>query len=138
MEKKQDGFWSWMMKGKSNKLFVLVLGLSLITAPVWAADYRKLKPAELKIMLENKDFFLLDVHVPEKIHIPGTDAFIDYRNIQKIVATIPAEKDAKIVIYCLSDGMSRQVARNLTRLGYTNVYQLKGGTSAFNSVSSTQ
>jgi rhodanese-related sulfurtransferase len=138
MEKKPDGFWSWMMKGKSNKLFVLVFGLSLITAPVWAAGYRMLTPAELKKMLENKDFFLLDVHVPEQIHIPGTDAFIDYRKIQKIVATIPAEKDAKIVIYCLSDGMSRLVARNLTRLGYTNVYQLKGGTSAFKSVSSTQ
>ncbi len=107
MGKKPDGFWSWMMKGKSNNLFGLVLGLSLITAPVWAADYRMLTPAELKKMLENKDFFLLDVHVPEQIHIPGTDAFIDYRKIQKIVATIPAGKDAKIVIYCLSDGMSR-------------------------------
>lgn len=122
------------MNMKLGKLFVLVLGLSLITAPVWAADYGILKPAELKQMLEKKDFFLLDVHVPEQIHIPGTDAFVDYRDIEEIIETIPQEKEAKIVIYCRSGNMSQQVAQQLADLGYTNIYDLAGGTNAFNDI----
>ena len=122
------------MNTKLGKLFVLILGISLITAPVWAADYGILNPVELKKKLENKNFFLLDVHVPEQMHIPGTDAFVDYRNIKEIIETIPPEKDVKIVIYCRSGSMSRQVAQHLADLGYTNIYHLAGGANAFNMV----
>ena len=77
---------------------------------------------------------MLDVHVPEQMHIPGTDAFVDYRNIKEIIETIPPEKDAKIVIYCRSGSMSRQVAQHLADLGYTNIYHLAGGANAFNTI----
>ena len=115
-------------------VFVILLGVTFIIAPVWADDYGILTPAELKKMMEDKDFFLMDVHVPEQEHIPGTDAFVDYRDINKIVETIPSDKDAGIVIYCRSGNMSSQVAQELADLGYTNVYHLAGGTNAFNNL----
>ena len=124
------------MNARLGKMFVLIFCVFLFAAPVWGVGYGILKPIELKNMLENKDFFLLDVHVPEQIHIPGTDAFIDYRKMKKIIGAIPAEKDSKIVIYCSMGGMSRLVARNLAGLGYTNVYHLAGGAIAFKYMSS--
>jgi rhodanese-related sulfurtransferase len=89
-------------------------------------------PGELKAILPEKDFFLLDVHIPEQAHIPGTDAFIDYRKLRQNSTRLPADKNTKIVVYCLGGGMSRKAAFDLIEMGYTKVYDLLGGTWAFN------
>lgn len=91
-----------------------------------------IKPEDLKKDLEDKDFFLLDVHIPEQTHIPGTDAVIDYRKLKENADKLPEDKDAKIVVYCRSGGMSRSSAQDLVDLGYTNVHDLEGGINAFN------
>lgn len=104
----------------------------LIAGSSWASGYQTVTPGELKAMLSDKDFFLLDVHVPEQAHIPGTDAFIDYRKIRQTSARLPADKKTKIVVYCLGGGMSRKAAFDLIQMGYTRVYDLLGGTWAFN------
>jgi len=97
-----------------------------------AGDYKELQPEDLKIMLNEKDFFLLDVHIPEQTHIPGTDAFIDYRKIKQNSDKLPADKNTKIVVYCRSGSMSKSAADDLLDIGYTNVYDLDGGIRAFN------
>jgi len=61
------------MKTPLYKWIGLILSLILLAAQGLAAEYKILKPEELKVMLANKDFFLLDVHIPEQIHIPATD-----------------------------------------------------------------
>jgi rhodanese-related sulfurtransferase len=97
-------------------------------------QFHILKPIQLKQMLEDKDFFLLDVHIPEQTHIPGTDAFIDYRKLTENLDKLPQNKNAKLVVYCRSGSMSRAAATELIELGYTNVYDLEGGINAFNSL----
>ena len=44
---------------------------------------------------------------------------------------LPKDKDAKIVLYCRSGGMSRAAAYELAEEGYTNVYDLVGGKNAY-------
>jgi len=46
-------------------------------------------------MLKNKDFFLLDVHIPEQKHIKGTDEFIPYNEIEKYKEKLPKDKKKK-------------------------------------------
>jgi len=110
----------------------LILGLTLLAVQGLAAEYKILKPEELKIILANKNFFLLDVHIPKQAHIPGTDAFIDFRKIKQNRHLLPASREAKIVVYCRGGGMSRAALRDLNELGYTNVFDLQGGTTAYN------
>ena len=49
---------------------------------------------------------------------------------------LPA-KDAPIVIYCRSGNMSAQAATELVGAGYTQVYELDGGTNAWQSAGYT-
>ena len=112
-----------------------ILVLLLLSSSAWASAYKSVTPAQLKAMLPHKDFFLLDVHVPEQKHIPGTDAFIDFRKIEQNADKLPDDKDTKIVVYCLGDMMSRKAALDLIDLGYTQVYDLLGGTWAFRQLS---
>ncbi len=97
-------------------------------------DYRTIRAATLKEALEDKHFFLIDVHVPEQEHIEGTDAIIAYDQIQDHLSELPQDKNEKIVLYCRSGSMSQQAAQTLAELGYTDVSHLDGGIQAFNSL----
>ncbi|PIR74061.1 MAG: hypothetical protein COU35_04430 [Candidatus Magasanikbacteria bacterium CG10_big_fil_rev_8_21_14_0_10_47_10] len=94
-------------------------------------SYRSITPEKFTDMLSNKDFTLIDVHIPEQEHITQTDAFIPYNEIEHSTA-LPKDKNAKIVLYCRSGGMSRAAAYTLVEDGYTNVYDLSGGVNAYN------
>jgi rhodanese-related sulfurtransferase len=91
-------------------------------------NFKNISSDELNRMLKNKDFFLLDVHIPEQKHIRGTDEFIPYNEIEKYKEKLPKDKKEKIVVYCRSGRMSEIAARELVKMGYENVYNLKGGT----------
>jgi len=122
------------MKLHSHIFVGFLIGFFLFSSAVWAGEYRVIEPSELKAMQANKDFFLLDVHIPEQVHIPGTDAFIDYRKIKENADKLPGDKKTKIVVYCRSGSMSHRAAYDLMELGYTHVYDLSGGMRAFNAI----
>lgn len=89
-------------------------------------------PADrLTAMLAAKDFVLINVHVPYEGELAQTDAFIPFDRIAEETAALPADKTAKIVLYCRSGSMSAIAARTLVGLGYTSVYNLDGGLNAW-------
>ena len=94
-------------------------------------SYTDVTPAGLSLMLANKDFPLINVHVPYEGEITKTDAFIVYSEISQHLDQLPANKDEQIVLYCRSGNMSTQAARELAQLGYTNVWNLDGGMIAW-------
>lgn len=86
---------------------------------------------EFTKLAEDDKAFVIDVHTPEQAHIPGTDAFIPYDQIQENQSQLPEDKSTPILVYCRSGGMSAQASREIAELGYTNVYDLDGGTNAY-------
>lgn len=94
-------------------------------------SYKDLTVAELQTMLTTKDFTFVNVHIPFEGNIGNTDLSIPYNEIEQNLGQLPAEKDAKIVLYCRSDRMSNIAAEKLVGLGYTNVWNLDGGMVAW-------
>ncbi len=102
------------------------------TVPVeGGGSYTDVSVDGLASMLENKDFPLVNVHVPYEGEIEGTDDFIPFDQIEQNVDKLPADKDARVVIYCRSGSMSAISARTLVELGYTDVWNLDGGMIAW-------
>ncbi|MBI3430527.1 MAG: rhodanese-like domain-containing protein [Actinobacteria bacterium] len=92
-----------------------------------ATSFNTLTSTQLAAMLQQKDFFFVNVHIPYEGEIKKTDAFIPYDKIVDNLDKLPTDKNAKIVLYCRSGRMSEIAARALTELGYTQVSHLSGG-----------
>jgi len=89
--------------------------------------YENVSPDELSVMLKNKDFVIINVHIPFAGNIAATDLSIPYDQIDQNLSQLPSDKNAKIVLYCRSGRMSTIAAEKLVSLGYTNIWNLEGG-----------
>jgi len=96
---------------------------------VTGGSYQNIAPAELNTMLKSKDFVFVNVHIPFAGNIAETDLSIPYDQIStsENLSQLPADKSAKIVLYCRSGRMSEIAAEELVALGYTNIWNLDGG-----------
>ena len=99
------------------------------TVPVTGGSYQNISPAELNTMLKSKDFVFVNVHIPFAGNIADTDLSIPYDQIStsENLSQLPADKSAKIVLYCRSGRMSAIAAEQLVALGYTNIWNVAGG-----------
>jgi rhodanese-related sulfurtransferase len=129
------------MKRTYGLLITLILLVALATAcsqaapptaepaagfPKNAAGYADISVHQLAEMLPDKDFTLVNVHIPYEGELEQTDLFIAYNRVADNLDQLP-HKDAPIVLYCRSGRMSTEAATELAALGYTNVMELNGG-----------
>ena len=98
---------------------------------VEGGSYTDVSVAEMQTMLADKDFTFVNVHIPFEGDIAGTDLSIPYDQIDQNLGELPADKDAKIVLYCRSGRMTAIAAQTLINLGYTNIWNLSGGMVAW-------
>jgi len=123
-----------------KKLFLLLLSVVVLvgcqsksvtgeTVTVTGGSYQNVASAELNTMLKSKDFVFVNVHIPFAGNIADTDLSIPYDQIStsENLSQLPADKSAKIVLYCRSGRMSAIAAEQLVALGYTNIWNLDGG-----------
>jgi rhodanese-related sulfurtransferase len=94
-------------------------------------SYTDVTPPELQTMLASKDFVFINVHIPFEGDIDATDLSIPYDEISQNLDKLPADKSARVVLYCRSGRMSDIAARELVGLGYTNIWNLAGGMVAW-------
>jgi len=100
--------------------------------------YFDISVLQLAEMILNKEFTLVNVHIPYEGELPRTDLFIpfdritDTENMKKL-----PDKNTQIVLYCRSGSMSTSAAKNLVQLGYTNIMELDGGFNAWKRAGNT-
>ncbi|HSR47722.1 MAG TPA: rhodanese-like domain-containing protein [Anaerolineales bacterium] len=119
------------MKKTVPVLILLAVVLAACQAAAPQASYTDISADELSAMFESKDFFFVNTHIPYEGEIAQTDAFIAYDDLAAYDQGFPADRDAKIVLYCRSGRMSAIAAEELARRGYTNLYNLDGGMAAW-------
>lgn len=93
---------------------------------------RKMAPAELQATLAAGDTLLINVCTSRSSgELPDTDLAIAYNRLHEAADRLPADKSARIAIYCTSGGMSKDATDALMALGYSDIIDLKGGTKAW-------
>jgi rhodanese-related sulfurtransferase len=93
--------------------------------------YYAVSVQELQTMLEEKDFTMINVHIPWQGDISQTDFRLAYDQITNKQEQLPSDKNEKILVYCLTSGMAKIAIQSLIDLGYTNLWMLEGGTTAW-------
>lgn len=99
-------------------------------APVTCAgtpEVVNLTPQELYAMLQDKDFELINVHVPYEGELPDTDAHVKYTETDALEDHLGHDLAAKAVLYCKTGPMSKTATQNLVDRGYCRIYDLPAG-----------
>ena len=111
--------------------------LGSIVPMAWSMDesgYRNISVGEFVTMMDQKDFVLINVHIPYGGEIPKTDLLIPFNAIEQQKSELPANKDAKIVVYCRTGPMGDVAAEKMVRMGYTGVIHFMGGMKAWKKI----
>jgi rhodanese-related sulfurtransferase len=103
----------------------------VFSLPKNTQGYVDISVDQLKSALAHKDFTMINVHIPYEGELPQTDAFIPYNEIEANLSQLPADKNARVLLYCRSGRMSDEAAGNLVKLGYTNIVEVDGGMQAW-------
>ena len=100
----------------------------------WSMDkktYMNISVPQFVEMMNQKDFLLINVHIPYEGEIARTDRFIPFNALDQLKSELPNNKDAKIVVYCMSGPMGDIAAAKLLKMGYTEVSHFQGGMQAW-------
>ncbi|HJN77129.1 MAG TPA: rhodanese-like domain-containing protein [Myxococcota bacterium] len=112
-------------------LFASLSGCLLFAPP----ELIQLTPQEFHDATQGVDVVLVDVHIPEQTHIEGTDALVPYNEILDHLDEFPEDRSEPIYLYCRSGHMVNPASRDLFDEGYTTIYNLDGGTIAWEEAS---
>lgn len=96
-----------------------------------SATVNQITAQQLAEMMTNKDFILINVHIPYAGELPNTDLFIPFNDIEGNADKLPKNMSTKVVVYCRSGSMSADASKELLERGYTNIYDLTGGMNAW-------
>ncbi|HBV99284.1 MAG: hypothetical protein JL50_06490 [Peptococcaceae bacterium BICA1-7] len=122
------------MKAKKLALALIILLLLAGCAQKTGQSYQNIGPEDLHSLLLQKNIsvVLVDVREPGELEetgfIPGA-VNIPLGQIEKRLGEI--SRDRKVVIYCRSGRRSAEAGKLLTEKGYTDVYNLEGGITAW-------
>ena len=96
--------------------------------------FKVLDVQAFKVAVENKKVQLIDVRTSEEFksgHIKGAKN-IDFFSGKFNVEFNKLDKEKPLYLYCRSGSRSRQTANKLSVMGFTEIYDLKGGILNYN------
>ena len=109
----------------------LVVAAAVVAPAALAAPPRLVAPAAFAKAVAQKGTVTINVHVPDEGSLAGTDLWIPFDRVAASRVRLPAKKTMPLAVYCRSGRMSAIAVRELARLGYGNVVELRGGMVAW-------
>ena len=80
---------------------------------------------------KDENIVLLDAREPREFEVSHLNKAIcvgyDHFDLQKTIQQLPEDKNTKIVVYCSLGIRSEDIAEQLKKAGYKNVFNLYGG-----------
>lgn len=126
-----------MKRKQLSLIFIITLLLSIV--PLFACSSKKatnssktftqVKSDEAKLIMDSMDnYIILDVRTEDEyneFHIENAINIPDYE-IGNKAESILKDKDQTIFVYCRSGRRSKGAAKELVKLGYTNIIEFGG------------
>jgi rhodanese-related sulfurtransferase len=115
-------------------LMTILIPLGSFIVHGWFMDqkaYEKIYIDQFVKMMDQKDFILINVHVPYYGEISQTDLLVPFNAIEQQKNDLPKDKNARIVVYCMMGPMGDIAAEKLASMGYTRVSNFQGGMMAW-------
>jgi len=115
-------------------LIIVIVFMGKFIADGWATeknDYETIYIDQFINMMDQKDFFLINVHVPYYGEIAMTDLHVPFNAIEQHKNELPGDKNARIVVYCMMGPMGDIASEKLVNMGYTRVSNFQGGMMAW-------
>lgn len=110
-------------------LAIAIMALTGCSKKEDKSTYTKISAEEAKKMMnENEDIIILDVRTKEEYqesHIEGAILIPDNEITEK-AESILTDKSATILVYCRSGRRSANASKELSELGFTNIYDFGG------------
>ena len=116
-----------------KKLIPVFLSVLMLTGCAGAGNqpnsYRQISMDEaVAMMAEESGYIILDVRTPEEFaekHIPNAINIPNETIGTDEISALP-DKDQLIMVYCRSGRRSKEAAKKLVKLGYTNIVEFGG------------
>lgn len=115
-----------------NYLLMVLFILYILNRFMPTKGVRNISTAELKNELKDKNKLFVDVRTPGEFkgnHIKGFKNIPLHQLAQKAEKELSKEKE--VVVICQSGMRSQKGSKQLKKLGYTKVTNVKGGMSAW-------
>ena len=120
----------WMM---ASALFIITI---LLIQDILDSAFRKhktLSPNEAVLLMNDDSTILIDVREADEFaggHIQDARN-IPVAKLAERASELEAQKDNPVIVTCQSGTRSLAAGKTLTKLGFTKVYELKGGMFAW-------
>jgi len=92
------------------------------------------KASEFREAISRDSIQLVDVRTPQEYNQGAIDGAvnIDYFNQSAFDTSVDQlDRDRPVYLYCRSGNRSQKAAKKLIRMGFTEIYDLQGGYSAY-------
>lgn len=118
-----------------KKIVMLLFSLFLLTG-CGEKGYKDITAQQALEEINLQEYFLLDVRSRLEFnqgHIEGA-INVDVEDLTEDIVDLIPSKERKIIVYCQSGNRSKIASEKLISYGYTNVYNMVGGMSAYEEV----
>jgi rhodanese-related sulfurtransferase len=116
----------------SYRILVLLL-LTMLVPAAFAQGAGEIDVTSAAPLVEQKKLFVLDVREPSEYaagHIADA-TLVPLGQLEKHLEELAPQKDQPVLVVCASGGRSAQAVRLLSKNGFTQAQNLKGGMNAW-------